>query len=81
MDEETAFFSQLQWARILVKATGKDLPGSLQVVVERTCWKVRLWQETLPWVSQVVPRSKFYKSVGCEVRDKGVGGARTGERV
>ena len=29
VDEETNFFSQLQWARILVKATGKDLPGSL----------------------------------------------------
>ena len=29
VDEETNFFSQLQWACILVKATGKDLSGSL----------------------------------------------------
>ena len=29
VDEETTFFSQLQWARILVRTTGKDLLGSL----------------------------------------------------
>ena len=28
VDEETTLFSQLQWARILVRATEKDLPGS-----------------------------------------------------
>ena len=28
-----------------------------------------------------MPRSKFYKSAGCEVRDKDVGGTSAGERV
>ncbi|RVX01039.1 hypothetical protein CK203_022861 [Vitis vinifera] len=31
VDKETAFFSQLQWARILVNVSGKNWPGSLQV--------------------------------------------------
>ena len=31
VDEETTFFSQLQWARILVNVSGKNWPGSLQV--------------------------------------------------
>ncbi|RVW63738.1 hypothetical protein CK203_052749 [Vitis vinifera] len=30
VDEETTFFSQLQWTRILVKASRKIMPGSLQ---------------------------------------------------
>ena len=46
MDEE---FSQLQWARNLVRATGKDLLGSLQVVVDHTCFVVHLWWEAPPW--------------------------------
>ena len=36
-DEETTFISQLQWAHILVRASGKNSPGSLQVVVENFC--------------------------------------------
>ena len=56
VDEETTFFSQLQWARILVRASGKNMPGSLHVVAGNFCWVVSLWWETLPWVSQVVPR-------------------------
>ncbi|RVW54460.1 hypothetical protein CK203_068313 [Vitis vinifera] len=31
VDEETALFSQLQWARILVKDSGMKWPGSMQV--------------------------------------------------
>ena len=57
VDEETTFFSQLQWARILVRAFGKNRPSSLQIVVGNFCWAVSLWWETPPWVSQVVPRS------------------------
>ncbi|RVW71876.1 hypothetical protein CK203_058389 [Vitis vinifera] len=61
MDEE---FSQLQLARNLVRATGKDLLGSLQ--------------EAPPWVSQVVPWVKSCRSARQEVRDEFVGGSRAG---
>ena len=37
VDEETTFFSQLQWTRILVKASRKIMPGSLQVVARNFC--------------------------------------------
>ena len=81
VDEETTFFSQLQWARILVRASGKNMPGSLHVVGGNFCWVVSLWWETLPWVSQVVPRSAFHKRARCEVGDEGVGDACAGDSV
>ena len=33
MDENTASMVELQWARILVKLVGRDLPSSIQIVV------------------------------------------------
>ncbi|RVX05910.1 hypothetical protein CK203_023878 [Vitis vinifera] len=64
------------------RTTGKDLLGSLQVVVVgQTCFAVRLWWEAPPWVSQVVPWSESCRSAGQEVRDEFVGGSRTGESV
>ncbi|RVW39325.1 hypothetical protein CK203_102511 [Vitis vinifera] len=38
VDEETTLFSQLQWARILVKDSGMKWPGSMQM---RSEWEVR----------------------------------------
>nr|CAN79200.1 hypothetical protein VITISV_034334 [Vitis vinifera] len=38
VDEDTTFFSELQWARILVKASGKIRQGTLQVVAGNCCW-------------------------------------------
>ena len=81
VDEETTFFSQLQWARILVRASGKNMPGSLHVVAGNFCWVVSLWWETLPWVSQVVPRSAWHKDEEREVKDEGGGDAHTGVSV
>ena len=57
------------------------MPGSLQVVARHTCFVVHLWWETPPWVSKVVPWSKFCKSAGREVRDEGVGGTCAGGSV
>ena len=37
VDEETAFFSELQWARILVRTSRKFRPGTLQVVIGNFC--------------------------------------------
>ncbi|KAL6329246.1 hypothetical protein AAG906_014858 [Vitis piasezkii] len=62
--------------------TGKDLLGSLQVVVVgQTCFAVHLWWEAPPWVSQVVPWSESGRSAGREVRDEFVGGSRASESV
>ncbi|RVX21574.1 hypothetical protein CK203_002339 [Vitis vinifera] len=51
VDEDTTNFSQLQWARILVKSDGKDLPGALNLVVGSLCFAIQLWWEVPPWVS------------------------------
>ena len=71
MDEETAFFSQLQWARILVRASGKFRLGTLQVVAGNFCWTVSLWWETPPWFSEVVAKSAWFKDERRDVRDEG----------
>ena len=81
VDEETVFFSQLQWAWILVKASGKKWPGSLQVVAGNTSWELSLWWEASPWVSQVELSSWLQKRKWCEVRDESGGGTRVGASV
>ena len=49
VNEDTAFFSKLQWARILVKLVGKELPSSLEIVVGSGCFAGQLWWEIHPW--------------------------------
>ena len=65
----------------MVKATGKDLPGSLQVVAGHTCFMICLWWEALPWVSHVVPISKSCRITGREERDEIVSSSRAGESM
>ena len=81
VDEETAFFSELQWARILVRTSGKFRPGTLQVAVGNFCWTVSLWWENPPWFSEVVARSAWFKDERREVRDEGGGDTRASVSV
>ena len=76
VDEDTAFFSELQWARILVRAPGKISQGSLQVVAGNCCWTVSLWWENPPGFSEVVARSPWLNEERREVRDEGGGDSR-----
>ena len=55
VDEDTTFFFELQWARILVKLASKELPSSLEIVVGLGCFFVQLWWKMPPWFVQVVP--------------------------
>ncbi|RVX18713.1 putative ribonuclease H protein [Vitis vinifera] len=80
MDEETTFFSELQWARILVRALGKFRPGTLQVAAGNFCWTVSLWWENPPWFSEVVTRSVWFKERQ-DVRDEGGGDTRASGSV
>ena len=81
VDEETAFFSELQWARILVRTSGKFRPGTLQVAVGNFCWTVSLWWENPPWFSEVVARSAWFKDERQEVKDEGGGDTRASVSV
>ena len=77
VDEDTATFKELQWARILVKSEGLEWPSSLQVVVSSSCLAIQLWLKVQPRVSEVA--SVFRSGLGKEqeVRDDGGGGSCT----
>ena len=49
VDENTVFFMELQWTRILVKLESKEFPSSLEIVVGLHCFSVQLWWETHPY--------------------------------
>ena len=70
MDENTDFMVELQWARLLVKVVGKDLPTSVQLVVGSRCFSVQLWWEIPPWFSQVVPMGSVREKGDTEVEDE-----------
>ena len=59
VDNKTDSMAELQWARLLVKMMGRDLPTSVQIVDGLGCFSVQLWWETPPWFSQGVPTGSF----------------------
>ena len=77
VDEDTATFKELQWARILVKYEELEWPSSLQVVVDSSCLAIQLWWEVQPRVLEVAPEFKNGMGKEHEVRDDGGGGSRT----
>ena len=42
VDNNIANFEQVQWARLLVRTEGKDLPRLLQLVVDSSCCVIQL---------------------------------------
>ncbi|RVW98940.1 Transposon TX1 uncharacterized 149 kDa protein [Vitis vinifera] len=78
VDEETTLFSQLQWARILVKDSGMKWPGSMQVEAGNSRWELCLWWEATPRVLQAGSCSWMQTRSEWEVRDE-VGGASCAE--
>ena len=76
MDENRDFMVELQWARLLVKVVGRDLPTSVQLVVGSGCFSVQLWWETLPWFSQVVPAGSVYGKGDTEDEEETGSGSR-----
>ena len=71
---------ELQWARILVKSNGEDLPSSLEIRVEETTYHLPFWWEVSPSFRQNSGgyRGSTGRSSG-EVR--GDGGASVGPQV
>lgn len=52
-----------------LKNDGKDLPGTLHLVVGSSCFYIRFWWEALPWVSAVVPMRSSYRKELEKVKD------------
>ena len=78
VDEDTKNFSQLQWAKILVKNGRNFFPGTLNLVVKSFCYTVRLWWEVQPRVSAMEPMKNLRRSEGEKVREEGDEGSRAG---
>ena len=81
VDENTDFMAELQWARLLVKLVGRDLPTSVQLVVGSGCFSVQLWWETPPWFSQVVPVGSVYGKGDTEDEEEVGSGSWCAEEV
>ena len=43
VDSQTKKLEELQWARILVKRNGEELPNVVEVWVEELCYSITLW--------------------------------------
>ncbi|RVW33156.1 hypothetical protein CK203_094838 [Vitis vinifera] len=65
----------LQWARILVKSNGEDLPYSLEIGVEEATYILTLWWEVLPSLRQEsgMKRGLLSRPSGEVKGDAGVG--------
>ena len=81
VDENTANFKELQWARLLVRSEGLEWPSSLQVAVGSLCYAFQLWWEVKPRLSEVVPVIRNEKGKEQEVRDDGEGGSHVGFKM
>ena len=55
-DEETIRRTEvLLWARILVKAGGKERPNTVNILLGSRSYELQIWWELLPWVVGVFP--------------------------
>ena len=48
LDPQTEKLEELQWARILVKTNGEELPNVLEIWIEEVCYSLFLWWEIRP---------------------------------
>ncbi|RVW93801.1 hypothetical protein CK203_028184 [Vitis vinifera] len=48
IDSQTERLEELQWARILVKTNGEELPNVVEVWIEDLCYVLTLWWEVRP---------------------------------
>ena len=48
MDPRTEKLQELQWAQILIRTEGEDLPSVLEIAVEEKVYSLALWWELKP---------------------------------
>ena len=80
VDPQTESMEDLQWARILVRSDGENLPGSMEIGVEEMTYILTLWWEAVPSLRQEEGRKRgLWNHPRGEVR--GDEDARAGSRV
>ncbi|KAJ9685080.1 hypothetical protein PVL29_017204 [Vitis rotundifolia] len=80
IDSQTEKMEELQWARILVKIKGKELPNAVEIWVEEECYTLTLWWEVRP-ILKSSPAGKKGKITGTEGEVEGERATRTDKRV
>ncbi|RVX02554.1 hypothetical protein CK203_016400 [Vitis vinifera] len=80
MDPRTEKLQELQWARILIRTDGEDLPSMLEISVEEKVYALALWWELKPSLRKAQEnRREVKESTRGEVR--GDGASRADMRV
>ena len=54
-DEETIRRTDVLWARILVKAEGRERPSTINILAGSRSYELQIWWELPPWVAEVFP--------------------------
>ena len=67
IDSQTEKLEELQWARILVKLNGEDIPSVVEIGVEGVCYSLTLWWKVRP-VMRLLPAERRGKNSGAERR-------------
>ena len=80
IDTQTERLEELQWARILVKLSGEELPSMIEIGVEGVCYSLVLWWEVRP-VMRVLPTERRGKNSGVEGEVEGDVSTRAGKHV
>ena len=79
VDEDTELKTEVKWARLLIKMSGKVRPSAVNILEGPRTYELQIWWEILPWVTGVFPASS--RSVGKNPKEEGEEGACAGERV
>ena len=80
IDSQTKRLEELQWARILVKLTGEEIPSMVEIGVKGVCYSLTLWWEVRP-VMRVLPATRRGKNSGVEEKVENDVSARMGKHV
>ncbi|RVW80244.1 hypothetical protein CK203_044823 [Vitis vinifera] len=80
IDYQTERLEELQWARILVKLTGEEIPSMIEIRVEGVCYSLILWWEVRP-VMRVLPVERRGENSGGEEEVEGDASACAGKHV
>ena len=80
IDTQTERLEELQWARILVKLSGEEIPSMIEIGVKGVCYLLVLWWELRP-VMRVLPAERRGKNSGVEGEVEGDVSTCAGKRV
>ena len=80
VDTQTEKLEELQWARILVKVNGDELPNAVEIWVDERCYVLTLWWE-IRLLLRIFPTEKSGKKAVADAEVGGEADTRAGKRV